>query len=68
MGLSSLLYFIVGVGGYITFRNRTAGDLLRNFGAADVDGIRGAYERAIKLCYGISILGSIPLVILPFYR
>eukprot|EP00198_Chlamydomonas_reinhardtii_P010547 XP_001699884.1 amino acid transporter [Chlamydomonas reinhardtii] len=67
MGLSSLLYFIVGVGGYITFRNRTAGDLLRNFGAADVDGIRGAYERAIKLCYGISILGSIPLVILPFY-
>ncbi|GFR46782.1 hypothetical protein Agub_g8413, partial [Astrephomene gubernaculifera] len=67
MGMSGLLYFLVGVGGYLTFRNRTAGDLLRNFGAAHVDGLRGAYERAIKLCYGLSILGSVPLVILPFY-
>jgi hypothetical protein len=35
---------------------RTAGDLLRNFGAAHVVGARGAYERAVKLCYGLSIL------------
>lgn len=68
MGLSGALYWIVGVFGYLTFRNRTAGDLLRNFGAANVDGMRGAYERAIKLCYGLSILGSVPLVILPFYN
>jgi hypothetical protein len=44
-----------------------AGDLLRNFGSAHVDGLRGSYERAVKLCYGLSILGSIPLTILPFY-
>ncbi|GFH19163.1 Aa_trans domain-containing protein, partial [Haematococcus lacustris] len=31
-------------------------------------GLRGAYERAVKLCYGLSILGSVPLVILPFYN
>ncbi|KAG2489705.1 hypothetical protein HYH03_011812 [Edaphochlamys debaryana] len=67
MTVSSSLYWVVGVCGYLTFRNRTAGDILRNFGAANVDGLRGAYERAIKLCYGLSILGSIPLVILPFY-
>lgn len=33
-----------------------------------VQGLRGAYERAVKLCYGLSILGSVPLVILPFYN
>ena len=31
-------------------------------------GVRGSYERAVKLCYGLSILGSVPLVILPFYN
>ena len=45
-----------------------AGDLLRNFGAANAGGIRGGYERAIKLCYGLSILGAVPLVVLPFYN
>lgn len=45
-----------------------AGDLLRNFGAANVGGVRGGYERAIKLCYGLSILGAVPLVVLPFYN
>ena len=45
---------------------RTAGDVLRNFGARGVTGIRGAYERLIKVGYGLSILGTVPLVILPF--
>jgi hypothetical protein len=31
-------------------------------------GSRAAAERAIKLCYGLSVLGSIPLVIMPFYN
>jgi hypothetical protein len=31
-------------------------------------GLRGAYERAIKLCYGMSVLISVPLVIMPFYN
>lgn len=45
---------------------RTAGDVLRNFGARGVTGIRGAYERLIKVGYGLSILGTVPLVVLPF--
>lgn len=67
MFLSASLYWLVGLGGYMLFRHRTSGDLLRNFGAASVTGLRGAYERALKLCYGLSILGAVPLVILPFY-
>ncbi|GAX76712.1 hypothetical protein CEUSTIGMA_g4158.t1 [Chlamydomonas eustigma] len=68
MAFTAALYWLVGMFGYLTFRSRTAGDLLRNFGAANVGGARGGYERAIKLCYGLSILGSVPLVILPFYN
>ncbi len=30
-----------------------------------MQGLRGAYERAIKLCYALSVLGSIPIVIMP---
>ena len=39
---------------------------MRNFGARGVTGIRGAYERLIKVGYGLSILGTVPLVVLPF--
>eukprot|EP00798_Chlamydomonas_sp_ICE-L_P001628 gene1628-33018_t len=68
MFLAAFTYWLVGVCGYIAFKDRTSGDLLRNFGAAHVMGARGAYERAVKLLYGVSILGSIPLVVLPFYN
>ncbi|KAG1666993.1 hypothetical protein FOA52_014305 [Chlamydomonas sp. UWO 241] len=61
------VYWLVGLAGYVTFRSRTAGDLLRNFGAASLGGPRGAYERCVKVCYGLSVLGAVPLVILPFY-
>lgn len=67
MSIAATLYWVVGIGGYMTFRARTSGDLLRNLGAAHAVGLRGAYERAIKLCYGLSILGAIPLVITPFH-
>lgn len=67
MSIAATLYWVVGIGGYMTFRARTSGDLLRNLGAAHAIGLRGAYERAIKLCYGLSILGAIPLVITPFH-
>lgn len=46
---------------------RTAGDVLRNLGADGVEGLRGAYERLLKLGYGLSILGSVPLALLPIY-
>ena len=31
-----------------------------------VMGFRGAYERTLKLGYGLSILGTVPLVVMPF--
>lgn len=40
--------------------------MLRNFGARELTGVRGAYERLIKVGYGLSILGTVPLVVLPF--
>eukprot|EP00983_Pelagomonas_calceolata_P117004 1160374-Pelagomonas_calceolata.AAC.6 len=36
MGLAACLYFVVGCCGYLTFKDLTAGDLLRNLGAAHV--------------------------------
>lgn len=60
------VYWTVGVGGYATFGDRTAGDIIRNFGGQRSVGFWGAYERALKLCYGMAVLGNIPLVILPF--
>jgi hypothetical protein len=61
------VYWLVGLCAYSVFRQRTAGDVLRNFGGADAQGVRGAYERAIKACFGMAVLGSMPLVIIPFY-
>lgn len=60
------VYWTVGVGGYATFGDRTAGDIIRNFGGQRSVGFWGAYERALKLCYGMAVLGNIPLVIMPF--
>lgn len=58
----AVLYVIVGVCGYLAFRERTAGDVLRNFGGRDVSGLRGVYERLLKLGYGFSIMASVPLI------
>lgn len=41
MAVAAMLYWLVGVAGYVTFRSRTAGDILRNFGAAHV-GVSGS--------------------------
>lgn len=46
-------------------RCRASGDILRNLGAVELMGIRGTYERIVKLGYGLNILGTVPLVILP---
>jgi len=67
LSITAGVYWLVGICAYSTFRQRTAGDVLRNFGGADSMGMRGAYERAIKACFGLAVLGSIPLVIIPFY-
>ena len=40
--------------------------MLRNLGGAQELGLRAAYERLLKLGYGLSILGTVPLVVVPF--
>eukprot|EP00884_Botryococcus_braunii_P010425 jgi/Botrbrau1/19384/Bobra.0338s0014.1 len=67
MLVCALVYIAVGACGYSSFRQMTAGDVLRNLGAEGVEGLRGAYERLLKLGYGLSILGSVPLALLPIY-
>ena len=52
--------------GVVVFR--THGDILRNLGAVDSinrQSMRWVYERLLKLSYGASIIGTVPLVILP---
>ncbi len=41
---------------------RTSGDVLRNFGGKGLAGLRGVYERLLKLGYGFSIMASVPLI------
>lgn len=65
--LCTLLYMTVGACGYAAFRARTAGDLLRNFGGPAVGGARGAFERLLKVGYGASILGAVPLIMESFH-
>eukprot|EP00873_Tetraselmis_striata_P002251 jgi/Tetstr1/422515/TSEL_001276.t1 len=59
------VYFVVGLCGYLAFRQRTAGDVLRNLGGSAVTGLRALYERALRLGYGLAVLGCVPLVMLP---
>jgi len=59
------IYTVVGIGGYCAFRQRTAGDVLRNLGGSTVIGLRALYERALRLGYGLSVLGCVPVVMLP---
>ena len=40
--------------------------MLRNLGGPQELGLRAAYERLLKLGYGLSILGTVPLVVIPF--
>eukprot|EP00951_Prasinocladus_malaysianus_P041296 scaffold485644_cov52-Prasinocladus_malaysianus.AAC.1 len=61
----AMVYIIVGIGGYMAFRQRTAGDVLRNLGGSSTTGLRSLYERALRLGYGLAVLGCIPMVMLP---
>ena len=54
-----------GISQWLTSRSlqiRTSGDVLRNFGGRGVSGLRGTYERLLKLGYGFSIMASVPLI------
>lgn len=41
---------------------RTSGDVLRNFGGRNANGVRAVYERLLKLGYGFTICASVPLI------
>lgn len=79
MALSALVYLTVGVAGYSSFGQRTQGDVLRNIGGfgagsvvvkagGDENGIlmtRLALQRFVKVGYGLSLIATIPLLLLP---
>ncbi|GMH38063.1 hypothetical protein BSKO_05947 [Bryopsis sp. KO-2023] len=60
-----LVYMAVGFGGYMAYGQRISGDILRSLGSLELVGMRGVYERMLKVGYGLNILGTVPLVILP---
>lgn len=67
MFLSSTIYLLVGVCGYVTFGSKTAGDILRNFGGSSwtKSPLRRVCEEVLKVGYGISVLATMPLVMSP---
>ena len=58
-------YSMIGLGGYASFRERTAGNVLRN-----VDGaVLGSFgSKALKFGYGLVILASVPTILLPVQK
>ena len=58
-------YSMIGLGGYASFRERTAGNVLRN-----VDGaVLGSFgSKALKFGYGLVILASVPTILLPLQK
>jgi amino acid permease len=65
LGGAAAVYAVMGLGGYAAFRERTSGDVLRNFGGAHVSGAAQAAWRALKLAYGLSVAAAVPLALLP---
>ncbi|KAK2076782.1 hypothetical protein QBZ16_005008 [Prototheca wickerhamii] len=65
MALSTGMYLTVGAAGYVAYGPGTAGDLLRNLGGSERAVARRAFERALRVGYGLSVLGTLPLVLLP---
>lgn len=60
-----LIHLCLGLGFQIHCHCRASGDILRNLGAQERTGMRGTFERLVKVGYGFNILGTVPLVILP---
>ena len=66
---AAAFHLVVGFSGYKAFGNRTHGDVLRNLGGGGSgrwqNHVGGLVQRGVKFCYGLSLLGSIPLLVLP---
>lgn len=65
MTVASALYLSVGLVGYAAFRDRTAGNFLRNLNTQNVLGARGNVMRILKLAFGLSVVGAVPTTIVP---
>ncbi|PSC69840.1 divinyl chlorophyllide a 8-vinyl-chloroplastic isoform A [Micractinium conductrix] len=68
MLLSAAIYVAVGAGGYTAFGTRTSGDVLRNLGGMGAHGMRLTAERVLKYGFGLSLLGVIPLTVIPLHN
>jgi len=60
-----LAYFLIGLGGYLSFRSATAGNVLRN-----LDGVflGSSTSKTLKFGYGLVVLGSVPTILLPLQK
>ena len=67
MLLSAAIYVAVGACGYSAFGAKTSGDILRNFGGVGSSGLRLQAERVLKYGFGVSLLGTIPLTVVPLH-
>jgi len=58
-------YLMIGLGGYASFRLKTAGNVLRNTDGAFL----GSFgSKALKSGYGLVILASVPTILLPLQK
>eukprot|EP00898_Chlorokybus_atmophyticus_P003692 jgi/Chlat1/4323/Chrsp29S04486 len=55
-------YLAIGALGYAAFREKTSGDVLRNFGSSFYE---GGLTFALKVGYGASVLCTVPICIIP---
>jgi len=58
-------YIMIGLGGYLAFRNDTAGNVLRNM---DGDLLGNFGSKSLKFGYGLVILASVPTILLPLQK
>ena len=58
-------YVMIGLGGYLSFRDVTAGNVLRNLDGTFL-GVAGS--KALKFGYALVILASVPTILLPLQR
>lgn len=65
LGACAVGYMLIGLGGYLSFRSSTAGNVLRN-----LDGVflGNSLSKTIKFGYAIVILGSVPTILLPLQK
>merc|ERR1719383_840147 len=67
LSLCAGLYALVGLAGYARFRDRTGGDILRNFGSpGSPPGVR-AFEHGLKTCFGMTVVASAPSLLIPLH-